>query len=658
MKNIRIPAPAVASPALAAHPDMSAAAPTQARAYRAALGTLLAEDRFALYELMMHCRDRGHPIARAARAPLARLQLLMDGAVPETVRAVTLAKLGGHGLALRLRGTKNVVGYALPTIAKVRELARTFSRATGGFSAAAMSRWTATAASLTDANGRVTPELQKALHYVETQLGSTFSKSARAIFQDMVATAGAKLHGKIELPRRRTPYWIKGVHPLANFQSTPALPQTADVVIIGAGLTGASAAYHLSEPAEKGLHVVVLDASDPAMQASGRNGGNFELIPENYFGRYGTYDGFVRERYKFLHAAYPELAESVLRAQAQRIAETILRFAITNTRRMLETIEKNQIRCDLSKSGWLRTAMNRREEIAIQEEVALARSLGADIEVIQAATIRKRYNLPADFLGRMVHNNGNYHPFKFVCGELACAIRRGVQLYTRTSVQVVRSQHVDRHEVQTARGTIQAKKVIVATNAFTARLFPELAAIRYFRSQLANFEHVEDSLAGITMTAKDGDIYANFPGQDRYRDADGVRRGTLHIGGGVDTEAEDPAHPIPTRAVFHLSRKEVAQYFRGTDRQPASRVWAGPMGFVEGKHGMRMPVLGPLGEGARQGVFIAVWCNGFGSTGCHNSGAGAAEWALTGAVPHDMPPDVFGVARLLCDEPQFPSKLG
>ena len=655
MKNLRIPSRHSSS---STHCDMSAATPAEARAGRLALGTLAAEDRYALYELVMHCRDRGHPLARAAQAPLARRELLIDGAVPETVRAVTLATISGHGLAMRVRGARTAEDPSIPTIAKLRELARTRARAKGGFGAPAMSRWTAAAASLTDRHGRVTPELQKALHYVETTLGDSFTKSARAVFQDLVATIGAKLHGKIQMPRRRTPYWIKGVHPLANFQSAPALPAAADVVIIGAGLTGASAAYHLSAAAEKGLRVVILDSSDPAMQASGRNGGNFELIPENYFGRYGTYDGFAMERYKFLKAAYPDLDDQVLRAQAQRIAETIIRFAITNTRRMLETIESNRIDCDLSTSGWLRIAMNHREEVAIKEEVALARKLGADIHLIQAATIRQRYNLPAEFLGRMVRNNGNYHPFKFVCGELQCAIGRGVQLYTRTPVQVVLSKQMDAHEVQTARGTIQAKKVIVATNAFTSRLFPELSAIRYFRSQLANFEHVEDNLAGITMTAKDGDIYANFPGQDRYLDDAGVRRGTLHIGGGVDTEAEDPADPIPTRAVFNMSRQEVEQYFRGTERQPATRVWAGPMGFVEGKHGMRIPALGPLGSGARQGVFIAVWCNGFGSTGCHNSGAGAAEWALTGEIPHDMPQDVFGVARLLGDEPQFPSKLG
>jgi hypothetical protein len=48
-------------------------------------------------------------------------------------------------------------------------------------------------------------------------------------------------------------------------------------------------------------------------------------------------------------------------------------------------------------------------------------------------------------------------------------------------------------------------------------------------------------------------------------------------------------------------------------------------------------------------VLIAVWCNGYGGTGCHKTGAEAARWALTGALSGDVPQDVFGVRRLLSD---------
>src|SRR6266852_8839903 len=48
----------------------------------------------------------------------------------------------------------------------------------------------------------------------------------------------------------------------------------ADVVIVGAGYTGLSAALHL---AERGADVVVMDAAEPGWGASGRNGG--QVIP-------------------------------------------------------------------------------------------------------------------------------------------------------------------------------------------------------------------------------------------------------------------------------------------------------------------------------------------------------------------------------------------
>ena len=55
------------------------------------------------------------------------------------------------------------------------------------------------------------------------------------------------------------------------------------MVVIGAGLTGVAAAYRLKDT---GLRVVLLDQGDPAGEASGRNGGNFELLPENSVGIY------------------------------------------------------------------------------------------------------------------------------------------------------------------------------------------------------------------------------------------------------------------------------------------------------------------------------------------------------------------------------------
>jgi glycine/D-amino acid oxidase-like deaminating enzyme len=514
--------------------------------------------------------------------------------------------------------------------------------------------WTEAAEALAGDRGQVTPALQAWIAQVEAQGLDRFAPSDRAAFQDFVAKAGGKLKGPASMPRDRTPQWLQGPQPLAGFQSKPDLPLEADVVILGAGLTGASAALHLSRVAQrKSLKVVVLDAKDPGTGASGKNGGNFELIPENFFGDYGSYGGLEEERYKFLRAAYPDLSEDVGRAHARRTAEAIIKFALKNAARMKRTIEREKIECDFSPAGWLRTALNAEEAEAFAKEAALANRLGAKVELWSAQQIRDTFQFPSEHPGRMVKDNGNYHPFKLVTGELERALERGVELYTRTPVKRVQSLRPDRHLVETERGTIRAKKVIVATNAFTSQIFPELADIKPFRSQLAAYHHVEDHLHGVSVTAKDGDIYANFPGAERYLDASGKRRGTLIVGGGKDTPIDDPWDVQPDAEVFALSKAETEEHFPATEGQPAARAWAGPMAFVEGDHGMRLPVLGPLGTGPREGVFIAVWGNGYGGTGCHQTGAGAAAWAITGRIPKEMPQDVFGPQRLFTDRPQF-----
>jgi NADPH-dependent 2,4-dienoyl-CoA reductase/sulfur reductase-like enzyme len=123
-----------------------------------------------------------------------------------------------------------------------------------------------------DTRGRADAELSHQLRALEAECD--FSPQAAALFQQLLAELGVASNRSIGLPLDHQPYWLRSGHPLANYQSRPDLPATADVVIIGAGLTGASTAYHLAEAARtRGVRIVVLDQGDPAGEASGRNGG-------------------------------------------------------------------------------------------------------------------------------------------------------------------------------------------------------------------------------------------------------------------------------------------------------------------------------------------------------------------------------------------------
>lgn len=58
---------------------------------------------------------------------------------------------------------------------------------------------------------------------------------------------------------------------LLGHRTTAALPPTADIVIVGSGISGASAAHYFREDEEgKGLNIVMLEAREACWGATGR----------------------------------------------------------------------------------------------------------------------------------------------------------------------------------------------------------------------------------------------------------------------------------------------------------------------------------------------------------------------------------------------------
>ncbi len=57
---------------------------------------------------------------------------------------------------------------------------------------------------------------------------------------------------------------------LLGFRSTPELPATADIVIVGSGITGAFAAHFLKQGSAADASVVMLEAREACWGATGR----------------------------------------------------------------------------------------------------------------------------------------------------------------------------------------------------------------------------------------------------------------------------------------------------------------------------------------------------------------------------------------------------
>ena len=200
-----------------------------------------------------------------------------------------------------------------------------------------------------DAHGRVTPSLQSSLTAIEHRYAAVFTAGARCAWQSLLARLGARTSLPIRTPAESIPYWLKDGHPLVGWGSLAPLPEAADVVIIGAGLTGVAAAYALAiDPRAAGLRTVLLESGDVGTQASGRNGGNFQILPENCF---GTYAGLVCERAKLLRTLHPQTAPRLLQAQAEQQARIVLEIALRNRAILLENMQRADIAADLSRAG-------------------------------------------------------------------------------------------------------------------------------------------------------------------------------------------------------------------------------------------------------------------------------------------------------------------
>jgi glycine/D-amino acid oxidase-like deaminating enzyme/CRP-like cAMP-binding protein len=464
-----------------------------------------------------------------------------------------------------------------------------------------------------------------------------FSDSALAEFQGLLARVGLATHRPIMVPVNDEPFWFRAGHPLAGYRSRTELPAMADVVIIGAGLTGAAAAYHLTDAARAGTSVVVLDRGDPAGEASGRNGGNFELIPENSV---GIYEGLARERLAFLQRCYSSLPREVLGAESERQASLVLGLALRNRELLKSIVMRERIDCDLMPRGWLHLASSEEEEQGLCDEVLLAAQHGQQIQLWSRGRIRREFGVDTPFLGRFIPGDGTYHPFKYVCGLLRCALDRGVQLYTRVDVRSVESDAGNIHRVVTDQGTLMAGRVIVATNAFTSTLFPELSAIRPRQSQIQVTEHAPDRARGRVVTSDEGPVFFNQP----RAGARGGRAPVL-MGGGADRAMHSPSSRRRSTAVHETLLAQRDRFFPELEGQPPSAEWIGPMAFTPDQ----LPAIGML----RPGVIVAAGFNGYGGSYTTAAGCAAAQMATTGRAPDWVPADMFSPVRLMTRAASF-----
>ncbi|WP_137392347.1 NAD(P)/FAD-dependent oxidoreductase [Rhodoligotrophos defluvii] len=221
---------------------------------------------------------------------------------------------------------------------------------------------------------------------------------------------------------------------------------TTDVVIVGGGYTGLSAALHL---AERGIAALVLERHEPGWGASGRNGG--QVNP----------------------GLYPTPA-TVIADFGEDLGRRMLQHAADAPNRVFALVAHHAIDCEAAQTGTLRMAINRPSLARAVRYFEEWRELVGEAEWLDrngaaAASGTGRY--PG---GIRFAQGGKVNPLGYARGLAEAAVSAGARVHG-ASPAMAADRAGPRWAVRTPSGTVRAERLVLATNGYTDGLWPRLA---------------------------------------------------------------------------------------------------------------------------------------------------------------------------------------
>ena len=219
----------------------------------------------------------------------------------------------------------------------------------------------------------------------------------------------------------------------------------ADVAIVGAGYTGCSTALHL---VERGIDAAVLEAVDIGYGAAGRSSG-------------------------LVNAGLWVMPSALRQSLGPVYGERLLELLTYSPRTVFDVIEKYDIPCELVRSGTIHCAAGRSGDANIKERVRQWQERGAPVTLLGAGEMREKIGTSAYTTGLLDMRAGTVQPLAYVRGLARAALTAGARVFTNSPVkQILRDGNTWR--LVTPQGSLCARKVVLASDAYTAHIMPEL----------------------------------------------------------------------------------------------------------------------------------------------------------------------------------------
>lgn len=245
----------------------------------------------------------------------------------------------------------------------------------------------------------------------------------------------------------RIPFWLDDpTHPAPEPELTQNI--STDLLVIGAGFTGLWTAL-LAKDENPSRDVVILEAGEVAIGASGRNGGFMDASITH-----GFLNGFSRW---------------------QREISTLHALGLQNLAEIESTIQRLGIECDYQHTGEIDVATEPYLLDDFKKVIELAKPYNIEFQFLDCEQIQNIVKSPIYIGGLQRQDSSIVNPAQLAWGLRKACLDLDVRLHENTHVTKL-IEEKNTMVAHTPHGQVRANKVALATNAFP----PLLKRISYY----------------------------------------------------------------------------------------------------------------------------------------------------------------------------------
>lgn len=212
----------------------------------------------------------------------------------------------------------------------------------------------------------------------------------------------------------------------------------AEVVIIGGGFTGLTAALHL---AEAGIAVILLEAETPGWGASGRNGGQ-------------------------INPGLKDDPDAIERHFGPTFGPRVVKTSGNAADFVANLITKHDIDCGFSQRGWVQPVHSSIAMATITNRVEQWQRRNAPLRLLSKQETSEILGTDAYQGGMIDERGGQLHPLDYAIGLTSAALKAGAALHGHTRAVSIERQGAG-HLVKCENGTVKARRILICTNGYT-----------------------------------------------------------------------------------------------------------------------------------------------------------------------------------------------